>query len=393
MASPPYGARERSIALDLLRFAAVWLVLVRHMHVPPHDVAPWVTGLLQVAARGGWVGVDLFFVLSGFLVSGLLFREHARTGRIAVRHFLVRRGLKIYPSFYLLIGLTVLQGVLGLRTLGVETVLREVFFLQNYGAGGLWNHTWSLAVEEHFYITLPLLLLLLIRWGPEAVGGDPFSRILSVFWVVALGALAARVYTTATTPFSWYTHMEPTHLRIDSLMFGVLLSYYYHRSRAEFERFARTYRGPLLAGGAALFAPAFVLELGHPYLHTFGLTFLYVGAGMVLVAFLGIEFPNNALARSTAFLGARSYSIYLWPMPVSGWLVPILASFFPVFHEWPVIALTDLLGALVVGVVASELIEVPVLAFRDRYFPSRAAVGVPPSGALVAAAPAPSPSA
>src|SRR5215470_10370022 len=98
---------------------------------------------------GGWIGVDLFFVLSGFLVSGLLFREHLTHQRIEVGSFLARRGLKIYPGFYVLIAVSVLASVAMHRALSAAGVLSEVFFVQNYRRG-LWPHTWSLAVEEHF---------------------------------------------------------------------------------------------------------------------------------------------------------------------------------------------------------------------------------------------------
>src|SRR5712691_7279144 len=93
--------------IDILRAIAVLLVLGRHM-IPPPASAGWIFNrLARVWACGGWVGVDLFFVLSGFLVSGLLFREHEKFGRISVKHFVIRRGLQIYPAFWLLIAVTV----------------------------------------------------------------------------------------------------------------------------------------------------------------------------------------------------------------------------------------------------------------------------------------------
>lgn len=96
----------RSRAIDALRALAVLLVIGRHVGLvteePPEAFSPW----LQVWIRGGWVGVDLFFVLSGYLVSGLIFREHGRTGGFRPLHFLGRRGFKLYPGFWLLIAAT-----------------------------------------------------------------------------------------------------------------------------------------------------------------------------------------------------------------------------------------------------------------------------------------------
>jgi len=95
--------KTRLPQLDVLRAAAILLVLGRHM-APKHfqdlhsleDIAPaWVRLGLETLQRGGWIGVDLFFVLSGFLVSGLLFQEHLKTGEMSPARFLIRRGFKI----------------------------------------------------------------------------------------------------------------------------------------------------------------------------------------------------------------------------------------------------------------------------------------------------------
>src|ERR1043166_4604044 len=139
--------RPRVIGLDLLRLVAIVLVLGRHAEQPPAGV-PLASGLVESWQRGGWVGVDLFFVLSGFLVSGLLFAEFASRGQISVLRFYVRRGWRIYPAFYLLIATTILGRTVFFQAPSGRHVLAEVFFLQSY-ATGLWNHTWSLAVEEH----------------------------------------------------------------------------------------------------------------------------------------------------------------------------------------------------------------------------------------------------
>src|SRR3954452_19313690 len=100
---------RRNQALDLLRGIAVLLVVVSHYSVAlPHP---------SVLLETGWVGVDLFFVLSGFLISGLLFSEFEKTGTINLKRFWIRRGFKIYPPFYALIGLTALVALLRTRQL------------------------------------------------------------------------------------------------------------------------------------------------------------------------------------------------------------------------------------------------------------------------------------
>ena len=117
----------RNLGLDLLRFVAVCLVLGRHLHLPT-DASP----ILETWKRGGWVGVDLFFVLSGFLVSSLLFKEYIRQGSVDVGRFLIRRGFKIYPAFWCMLTFTLtvqnMQGTPPTR----QCLFGELLFLQNY---------------------------------------------------------------------------------------------------------------------------------------------------------------------------------------------------------------------------------------------------------------------
>ena len=103
---------ERLRSLDLLRGIAVVFVIGRHLELCP-TYESGMSPLLNVWQRGGWVGVDLFFVLSGFLVSGLLFREFTRSQSIQAGRFLLRRGLKIYPAFYCFLGLSLLMLSIG----------------------------------------------------------------------------------------------------------------------------------------------------------------------------------------------------------------------------------------------------------------------------------------
>src|SRR5258708_39463837 len=140
------------LSLAVLRAVAVLLVIGHHVQFGSDAPA-----VLRAWHLGGWIGVDLFFVLSGFLVSGLLFREQMRYGTVRVGRFLVRRGLKIYPAFYCFLLATLVVITVSKKCPPADQITGEVLFLQNY-LGGVWNHTWSLAVEEHFYIGIALLV-------------------------------------------------------------------------------------------------------------------------------------------------------------------------------------------------------------------------------------------
>ena len=353
-------AANRSAPLDALRALAVLLVLGRHFpEMPPGWKGAAVPGWMELWQRGGWIGVDLFFVLSGFLVSGLLFREHRRFGAIRYGHFLVRRGCKIYPAFFFMFGAVLLYAAhMGRPFVGWPVVLSEMFFVQNYGPA-LFPHTWSLAVEEHFYLLLPLLLLA-VRGKKDA----PFALLPRLFIGVAVLALAARITTTQMLDFRLKTHLFPTHLRIDSLLFGVLLSWATHFAPETLERLWTRFRWPLACAAVALVWPAFCVEIGSGwYLHTVGLAGFSLASGVLLMFALRWK----SAWRPLASIGAYSYSIYLWHIPVRffglAWL-PRDAS--PLTRSFTYLALS-----IVTGILAAWLIERPFLALRDRFFPTR----------------------
>lgn len=344
------------------------------MDPPVGDPTP-IRFLLEVWQRGGWIGVDLFFVLSGFLISGLLFREMSEHGGIKTYRFLARRGLKIYPAFYAFLAFTL--GMLAFRgewPPPIPPTVGEVVYLQNY-LGGLWNHTWSLAVEEHFYILLPLLILTLQELDSKR-GKKPLVTLPIVAVGVLLGCLFLRLLATGP-PTRWtYDHLPnlfPTHLRIDGLMFGVLISYWRHFHPEKIRRVVGAVGGnTLLAGGIILLSPSFILELGEYYFtHTIGLTLNYLGSGMVLVHALWLEETKLRRAGVMARIGFYSYSIYLWHMPVAVFSLPFFQHHLGLPRGTWISVLVFTVTSCVVGIVMAKLIEMPVLGIRDRWLPSR----------------------
>jgi peptidoglycan/LPS O-acetylase OafA/YrhL len=353
--------------LDALRAIAVLLVIGRHLWIPPPD-SRLLANFAAAWQRGGWIGVDVFFVLSGFLISGLLFREHREHGRISVRRFLARRGLKIYPAFYVLIGVTILFPLLPESSLTPPRVWAEVLFVQNY-LPGMWNHTWSLAVEEHFYLLLPFLLLLLL--GRSSRKDDPFAALPTICAVLAVAVLVLRVANSLSRGYQHQT-LFLTHFRIDSLMFGVLLSYWYHYHTVQVRNTVLQHRTLFTVLGLALLAPAFLFPLERNMaFYTVGFSGFALGSGLLLMAALhspvGLQTAMSPLAK----IGAYSYSIYLWHMPVLYSLLPKIRQ--RVGEELtyvPTVVIAVGL-CLLLGSGISQLIEYPVLRLRDRWFPSR----------------------
>jgi peptidoglycan/LPS O-acetylase OafA/YrhL len=306
-------APRRILQLDILRGVAILMVMFCHsiyLRQPSWDTMLW---------RPCWSGVDLFFVLSGFLVSGLLFSEYRRTSQIRFRRFAVRRALKIYPAFYAVLVLTVaIKLTHGASWQQMRApVFHDLFFVQSY-VPGTWGHFWSLSVEEHFYVLLPLALFVLIRMSPEG-HENPFTAIPRVFVMVATVLLAARLLTARYLGYSPQTHLYPTHLRLDSLFVGVVIAYYHHFHRERFTSLATRYRGLIFCASALLLAPLFLVSQYDPWMYTYGFTCAFLGYGLLLIGFLQVSLaevsPSILMClRAIGYVGTFSYSIYLWHM-------------------------------------------------------------------------------
>ncbi len=351
-------------SIDLLRALAVLLVVGHHTLTPIPGIPVLGTGM-ELWHRHGWMGVDLFFVLSGYLVSGLLFAEFRRGGRVETGRFLIRRGFKIYPPFYVFLGFFLLLRVLIGKPVPWPTALSEALFVQNYGPR-MWTHTWSLAVEEHFY------LLLALGMGMAAKRGQRGMRALAVasfLACVTVGILRFQVFAAAS--YQMDTHYTPTHLRVDALAFGTLLSYLHHFHREGTEGQVRRWRGGLWLLGLGL------VGLGAHGGLTWAGSYLslYLGFGALLMTVVVIgedkkSRPLGAIAKRLAFFGAWSYSVYLWHYPVvlfadRGWkALEAKGIFVPHLLAW----LLTLGMVAVVGVGMGKAVEGPSLRLRERWF-------------------------
>lgn len=353
---------SRLIQLDVLRAICVFLVLGRHLNPCPENVNYFLAKFTLFWNFGGWVGVDIFFVLSGFLVSGLIFREYQKTGGAKIKRFLIRRGLKIYPSFYLLIAATILINPLFGREIPAIPLIAEIFFLQNLIFGRLWQHTWSLAVEEHFYIGLAILSYFLLRFkkrSENAFVGIPYIFIFFAVLCFILRALMA-IYKG--------TNISPTPFRIDSLFFGVTLSYFWHFKDLGNKFFIERFKYWFVVAGVLLFLPMFFfMSVTNRWAFVFGFTTNYIAAGFLLIGLLKINLGNSVIVKTLSYIGMFSYSIYLWHLPVQEWLAIPLNNLTKT--GWLVYAAMYLAGSILIGIFMSKLVEYPILKIRDKYFP------------------------
>lgn len=350
----------RNLGLDILRFIAVLLVVFRHLEPWERD-----SSLIKIVQTGGWVGVDLFFVISGFLISSLLFKELSQTQSVELKRFLIRRGFKIYPPFWVSTIFSILIFKWVEQGPSLQQIFTEILFLQNY-LNGIWLYTWSLAVEEHFYFGVALVFWALKQFNvSKSIKFLPWICFTTLF----VGAFLRYIQIPRTGPYFYFMYAFSTHLRIDSLCFGVLLAYFFH-----FKKWGQNW-GPFASAvgvflGIALLAPAFIFYIEqHQWVLIWGATLFYIGSGFILLGALKIQNSKMKWLRFIGILGGASYSIYLWHMPVRIWLIPWIFRKFGLsgatLNMWLYV-----IGSFVVGWIMHCLIEKPVLRLRDKIYSS-----------------------
>jgi peptidoglycan/LPS O-acetylase OafA/YrhL len=331
--------------LDLLRGIAVLAVML--CHYPCY----------KIFAIGS-AGVDLFFVLSGFLISSLLFSEWKRTGKISLFRFYVRRGFKIYPSFYFLIAtsLGLFWVVPEIQTHPFSRLGAELLFLQDY-LPHIWGHTWSLGVEEQFYLLLPLRLILMTKLHNPA---RPFSSIPLLSGLVGIGCLAFRV---ARHPINPLDVRFAFHFRADALFAGVALGYLFHFRHRVFRAVSGWWLLPLSIG--ALLPQCFYPETAAPAPYV-------LGCNTVAFTFLVWWAVSRSSLRAPVLerVGVYSYSIYLWHFP--------MAEMFQRTNPHLILLPFYVMASIWFGTYIGNIIELRALAARDRMFPATAVWPVSP---------------
>ncbi|HZZ91851.1 MAG TPA: acyltransferase [Usitatibacter sp.] len=260
--------------LDGLRAVAVSAVVAYH--------------LAPAYIPGGFLGVDLFFVLSGFLITSLLLDEEARTGTISIRDFYLRRALRILPPLATAIVLSLALDVASVKAAAAAFLFYANFVFRGSLAG--LAHTWSLAVEEHFYLVWPLAFVVLRRRRVKVLIAVMVAaivmRLLAPFWEISPG---------------WSYQLTP--MRADGLAIGCLAAMI-----------------PVEAPGLPALAIA-VACFFFVHLENYGM--LLVGTtGFALISAAAIRGARSPLLRlrPMQYIGRRSYGLYLYHFPVSLWV-------------------------------------------------------------------------
>jgi peptidoglycan/LPS O-acetylase OafA/YrhL len=369
----------RAPGLDLLRAAAILWVMLYHLAVLDMIKADaWIV-------RFGWMGVDLFFVLSGYLIAGQLFRPYASGGRPDFRRFFMRRLMRTLPAFWVVLAIYLLVPVLDERR-HIQPAWQFLSFTQNLllpTRPVSFSHAWSLCVEEQFYLALPLVLMLLaLRPGAKATIG--------VMAVVLLGGMALRGWLWGHDGDQYMRFIYyPTYSRLDGLLAGVAAAAV-QVFRPELWKKLTTRPNLLLVlgfAGVLIASLIFGGQVGGFWAAVLGYPLIALSLGLVVVAG---SVPNSLIGKralpGAAAIAAVSYSLYLSHKlvfhAVSAGLIPLPDAWKPLA---PVIAVVL---AAPVGAALYLAVERPFLKLRDRLEgPSRSSLAREPAIVLAPAEP------
>ena len=328
-----------------LRAVAVTLVVLDHTGVP--------------FLSGGFIGVDVFFVVSGFLIAQLLLREATTSGKVSLARFYARRARRILPASTLVLLVTGVVAALTLSAARAREVVEDVLWSSAFAANVHFarlgtdyfssdralspvQHYWSLAVEEQFYLVLPVLVAALVALGRRRTGA---GRRFHGRWLIAVvvGALTAAslawsVVHTPTAPTSAYFSSLTRGWELGA---GVLLAF----AVPQLGRLGRRPRVALGAAGlAAILGAAVLYDAGTAFPGWYAVVPVL---GSVAVLAAGVESDGQGAVRPLTWrpftwVGDLSYSIYLWHWPALVLVAPLLTGDDP---EW--LEKTVLLGGVV----------------------------------------------
>jgi peptidoglycan/LPS O-acetylase OafA/YrhL len=362
----PHVEHARHIAsLDGLRGVAISLVFLYH-YFPRQHLNP-----ISILASAGWTGVDIFFVLSGFLITGILFDTLAKPHHL--RNFFARRALRLFPVYLLMLALVFafahrLQLPLGWKDIpffAYAANLSPAFnAVPNFGPYLRFRHLWSLAVEEQFYLLWAPLVCLLARR----------SRIIKACAIGIAAALLLRIAGAHHVPT--IAIYQDLFTRMDSILCGSLLALGLRGNRGE-RWLHRSRLHGLFATGIVITIICFALSHSLHSERFPTLTFGYLGNDLWCTALLGLTLlPGTPVHRATnlrplRFIGRYSYGLYLWhDIPgraFDGWIAYSQDLFHPIW-------LSGLFGVaclfafcLLLAIASYHAVELPCLHLK-RYF-------------------------
>ena len=355
----------RLAGLDTLRALAIALVLMSHYQgFVSH--APTFGSMGKI----GWAGVDLFFVLSGYLIGNQLLAPAARGDNLDLKTFFARRLLRTLPNYYAVLAVYLLLPDSPIAGKSMAPVWQFLTFTQNFGLnyGETFTHSWSLCIEEQFYLVFPLAVLVL-------VGSERSPRLLWCALFAAIGTgmtVRAMAFMDGMDAFAAPVYYS-SFSRFDELLPGVAIAMMKNFHPTAFARILRHGNALLVAGLAMSAAVLYGVMNEAPTAFaasTFG--FSLVAASFALLTCSALS-PGSILNRAripgAASLALWSYAIYLVHKPVFMALRPELISR-RIDPGAPLTIAAVMAAGILGGWVLYRVIETPFMQLRARWYPA-----------------------
>jgi peptidoglycan/LPS O-acetylase OafA/YrhL len=355
------ASAHRIPSLDGLRALSIFLVLALHSLQRLEVNGP--ISYLWVGIFNGATGVFIFFVISGYLITSLLLREHEKRGSISLRGFYFRRAMRILPPLYVYVGVLLLLGLAGKLPIFKLDIISALFFFHDYALSLMWSleHFWSLSIEEQFYLIWPLLLLYCLR-RPGAEGRSKASKIAIA---IILIAPLVRVVSFTLARHTVLHNSYGFHFHADSLMFGCLLALV--QGTPVFERLYKfVTKIWWIPPAAIVLSDCLSARYQNYWDFPVGMTFCGVAISFFLL--WCVRNPTSGVgrilnSRPIAHIGVLSYSIYIWqtlflnPSNVS-LFSPSLKLLYTLPFSW--------LAILIVAELSYYVVERPSLRLRNH---------------------------
>jgi peptidoglycan/LPS O-acetylase OafA/YrhL len=363
------GFKHKLYGLDHLRALAILLVFVYH-YGRLFESPQWVTDI----GKFGWTGVDLFFVLSGYLISSQLFAQINAAQAISFKEFFIKRFFRIIPAYWVIVTIYFLFPAFRERE-GPAPLWKYITFTQNLGLDlryqGTFSHAWSLCIEEQFYLLLPIVLIILT-----------YCKALKKAWIfivlLFVFGFTARLYCwySLVEPFKdsgiqwmyWYKWIYyPTYSRLDGLLAGISIAAVFQFKPAWKVRL-QPYGNMFLAGSLFVLIAAYFVCMNEMSFGAsiFGFSIIAIGYGvMVLGAVCNTSFLYKVKSYVTARIAALSYAIYLSHKIVIHLTQQHLAAF-NIKKDGNLMFAICIITSLLAGYLLNLIVEKPFLKLRER---------------------------
>ena len=364
---------ERVFGLDVMRASAILLVLLGHATVWFASCVP----VFNIGCLGGYFGVELFFVLSGFLIGSILLRWLIDPGSTTTLFdFWRRRWLRTLPNYVLFLGVNTVLSIWLYHT--TPPVLRYLFFCQNVTdrPPAFFVESWSLAIEEWFYVLVPMALVVAAKISRKSFRTSSFSVICAV---IAAVTVARCIYVVITQPM-WLTGVRLIVVyRLDACMFGVLAAWVKCFYPAWWHSPSRLLFIVGLLTLVVIGILVFVTPTDSLFLHTAGFPFTSFAAALLLPVLDSWKASHALGSRAIVRISVWSYSLYFVN-------VPVFALLFERYHGTARLfcATVFLLVSIPLAALVYRFYEKPIMKLRNRAPALRR--GVSPRAAVIIAA-------